>query len=214
MSSYVKPGMPIDLVFELDPNRVRKTNVYDVAEDNQIILAQPSPPLLRSHTGQTCQASFVVKRKEQRDARLAFDAVVQGYLTNYEISASHTVHAVVIKQLTKIKEIDRRMHYRVTPLKKSGLEIIMDDESMSIGDISLQGAKLVNSNGRSYQYHDRKRITLHHGDKKYVFNATIIRLEGKYICVHFDYDGRELERILGSILMMIEREYLAEGLRG
>ena len=218
--SELKPGISVDVVLESDPNRLRKTIIYDI-EGRKVILAQTSPPLLRSHLGEPVRVSFATKIKGVRDTRLAFCGDIVEFIRDYEMSSSQTVPAVVTEQRTELEEIDRRMFYRIAPSLNSGLEVLLGNEKISIIDISLGGAKLLHSIERMLQTNEQIALTILMDRQRFDVKARIVRVEQKFdpaksmktqtTSLQFGENSQEFGRALAKKMMLMERQRLAEG---
>jgi hypothetical protein len=217
----LRPGQACHMVLELsDPNRVMKTIVYDIA-GKQIILAQTSPPLLRSHLRERVRISFIVKKKGIKDVRLAFSADIEDFIPNYEMSSYQTVPAVVLNQITDFVEIDRRMFFRIAPPLKNDLVVLLGNEKMNVIDISLGGAKLSYSASRILEPDEKIQMTFHLGHRRITVDARVIRMEQKTdpitykktqtVSIQFETNDREFGRFLALKIMNMERERLSEG---
>lgn len=214
-------GLAVHMVFELsDPNRVMKTTVYDI-EGKKIILAQTSPPLLRSHRGERVRISFIVKKKGIKDVRLAFSADIEDFIPNYEMSSYQTVPAVVLYQITDLEEIDRRMFYRIAPPLKNDLVVMLGNEKMKVIDLSLGGAKLSYPAARILEYDEKIQLAFHFDRRRFSVDARVVRAEQKTdpkthkktqtVSIQFETNDREFGRFLALKIMNMERERLSEG---
>ena len=212
--------MAVHMVFELsDSNRVRKTIVYDIV-GKKIILAQTSPPLLRSHLGERVRISFAIKKKSIKNTLLAFSAEIKEYIPKYEMNSYQTVPAVVLHQITGLKEIERRMFYRITPPPNHDLEVILGNEKMNVIDISLGGAKLSHSIERILEPYEKIQLTFHFNRRRYTIDAKVIREEQKTspitkkktqtVFIQFETNDREFERLITLKIMTLERQRLSE----
>lgn len=217
----LRPGMAIDMVLEMsDPNRAMKSIIYDII-GRRIIIAQTTPPLLRSNLDERVRVSFIVKVKGIKDARLAFSANIIEFMPGYEMSSQLTVPAIVLEQKTELKEIDRRMFFRIPPPLNSDLTIMVRNEKVSIIDISLGGAKIVHSAGYELQPQEEMEMSIIVQRRRFNVKAKVIRTEQKFnpakakkvqiTSVQFAADDRELSHALARMIMMMERQHLAKG---
>lgn len=212
--------MAVHMAFELsDSNRVRKTIVYDIV-GKKIILAQTSPPLLRSHLGERVRISFVIKKKGIKNSLLAFSAEIKEYIPNYEMNSYQTVPAIVLHQITDLKEIERRMFYRITPPPNNDLEVMLGNEKMNVIDISLGGAKLSHSRECILEPYEQIQLTFRFDRRRFTIDAKVIREERKTypitdkktqtVFIQFERNDREFERFIALKIMTLERQHLSE----
>lgn len=217
----LRPGMAIDMVLEMsDPNRAMKTIIYDII-GRRIIIAQTTPPLLRSNLNERVRVSFIVKVKGIKDARLAFSATIIEFIPGYEMSSDQTVPAIALEQKTELEEIDRRMFFRIPPPLKSDITIMVRDEKAGIIDISLGGAKIIHSAGYELKPHEEIEMAIIMQGRRFNVRATVIRTEQKFnpakakkvqiTSVQFAADDRELSHALARMIMLMERQHLAKG---
>ena len=217
----LRPGMAIDMVLEMsDPNRAMKTIIYDVI-GKRIIIAQTTPPLLRSNLDERVRVSFILKLKGIKDARLAFSATIIEFIPGYEMSSHQTVPAIVLEQKTELEEIDRRMFFRIPPPLNSDITIMVRNERVGIIDISLGGAKIIHSTRYEPQLHEEIEMTIIMQRRRFNVKAKAIRTEQRFnpvkakkvqiTSVQFAADDRELSHALARMIMMMERQHLAKG---
>jgi len=217
----LKPGMAVHMVLELsDPNRVMKTVVYDIM-GKKIILAQTSPPLLRSHLGESVRVSFIFKLKGIKDVRLAFRGNIVAFMPDYKMSFDQVVPAIVVDRKSELEEIDRRMFYRITPPLNSAMTVMMGNAKMNVVDISLGGAKFVHTMEREFLPGEEIDLTVILDNRRFNVKARIVRAEKKFdtvrakrtrtISVQFENNSQEFGRALAMKIMMMERQRLVAG---
>lgn len=217
----LKPGTAVHIVLEMsDPNRGMSTIVYDII-GKKIVIAQTSPPLLRSHLGESVRVSFLVKIKGIKDTRLAFSANIIEFIPNYEMSSFQTVPAVLLEQKTQLEEIDRRMFYRLAPPLRTDLKIMLGNEKVGIIDVSLGGVRITHSMKHIMQANEEIELTIFINSRLYKVMARIIRVEQKFdnvkskkiqvMALQFETITQEFGRALAMKIMMMERQRLAEG---
>jgi PilZ domain len=217
----LKPGFNITMVFEFgDEDKGLKTMVYDVKGKN-IVLSQTSPPMLQSHIGRRVKVSFVVKREGLQDIQLNFAAEIVDFKKNYEISSSQSVPVIMLEQKSDLEEINQRKYCRIKPPKNSNLTVLMENDRISIIDISLGGARLALDQEERLPEPDKEVKMAFLIDGR-IFNtrARLVRVEEerdaprssnqKVFAIQFDSADSEFERFLFKKIMMMERQLLGE----
>ncbi len=149
------PQSRIDLILTLDVVKelidVRPTVIYDWDSNDRLIVAQTSPPILRSQVGRKVEISFVIfDREANKTRRFGFTTVILELLLNYEIRAGVTEQALLIAYPTKgVIETSVRLHYRVEPSSEHNIDVDLRDAEGQVHllDLSL-GGLLVSWDGR------------------------------------------------------------------
>ncbi len=152
----LSPQSHLDLILELDLGKefidARSTIIYDWGEKDTLILAQTSPPILRSNIGRKIQASFVVyDRVSNERKRYGYETTILELLPQYELRVDVFEPAVVIGYPTgELAEVPIRLHCRVEPTSEHGLTAQLKDISgeTHVIDISL-GGLLLSYDGRT-----------------------------------------------------------------
>ena len=203
-----------------DPNRVMKTVVYDIM-GKKIILGQTSPPLLRSHLGESVRVSFIIKLKGIKDVRLAFQADIVAFMPDYKMSFDQVVPAIILDRKTELEEIDRRMFYRIEPPLNSAMTVMMGNAKMNVVDISLGGAKFTHTAEREFLPGEEIDLMATLDNKRFSVKARVVRAERKFdplkakrtqmISVQFENNSQEFGRALALKIMMMERQRLVAG---
>jgi hypothetical protein len=217
----LKPGFNITMVFEIgEGDEGLKTVVYDIKGKN-IVLSQTSPPMLQSHIGRRVKVSFVIKREGLQDVNLAFGAEIVDFKKDYELSSSETVPVILLEQRSELEEINQRKYCRIKPPRNSNLTVMMEDDRISIIDISLGGARLVQT-GEEKPLKPNQQIKMAFLIDGRLFNtrARLVRVEERgedprsspvqVFAVQFDAADSEFERFLFKKIMMMERQLLGE----
>jgi hypothetical protein len=209
------------MVFEIgDEDKELKTMVYDVKGKN-IVLSQTSPPLLQSQIGQRVKVSFVIKREGLQDIHLAFAAEVADFKKNYEISSSQSVPVIMLEQKSDLEEINQRKYCRIKPPQNSNLTVMMEDDRISIIDISLGGARLAQAQEECLMQPDQQlKMAFLIDGRLFNTHARLVRVEEhddasrpsrlQIFAVQFDSADSEFERFLFKKIMMMERQLLGD----
>jgi hypothetical protein len=218
----IKPGHSASMMFETDfvttATRVMKSMVYDV-EDLRVIVSQTSPPLLRSHIGRRMQLS-ILTRVKSRPARFAASVVIIDMMNEYRMSSSLTTPAIILKQLTEMKEVNLRMFYRVKPVVGGDIVVLFGPEKLNLIDLSLGGAKFSHASATlSHRGEEMDLIFIFNGDR-FEVKAKLVRSWShsesgtnriQYYSVQFEPDQREFEYYLGKKILMMERQIISAG---
>jgi len=216
----LKPGFTITIAFEVgDTGQSHKTLVYDV-KGKSIVLSQTSPPVLQSNVGKWVKVSFATKRKGLQDIHLVFAAEIVDFKNDYEIS-SQNVPVIMLEQKTDLEEINSRQYCRIQPPGNSNLTVMIDEDRISIIDISLGGARLAQT-GKENRLRLNQQIKMAFliDGRLFKTRAKLVRMEDQrgetrpspqqVFAVQFDSADSEFERFLFKKIMMMERQLLGE----
>lgn len=219
MQEKLKPGLSVTLTFDvLSPFLAMKTSIYDV-RGSRIIISQTSPPILPSHVGEVASVTFIIRNKGQRVTRYGFSASVVKLIPDYEIYSSQKVPAVMLQQRSDVKEINRRLMYRISPTRSSKIKIMLGNETVDIVDISLGGAKIRHAMGHALEPNEDIKLTFIIDYRRFTVPSRIIRVDqergstnghaGQLVSVQFDSKEQEFGRMLSMNILMMERQLLA-----
>jgi len=218
----IKPGHSVSMIFEVDfvmtSSRVMKSMVYDI-EDTRIIVSQTSPPLLRSHIGRRMQLS-ILTRVKTRPARFAASVVITDMMNEYPMSSTLTAPAIILEQLTEMKEVNLRMFYRVKPVAGENITVLFGPEKLNLIDLSLGGAKFSHVSASLAKRGDKIDVVFVFDGDRFEVKAKVVRswshLETgatriQFYSVQFEPDQREFEYYLGKKILMMERQIISAG---
>ncbi|MEN6375151.1 MAG: PilZ domain-containing protein [Smithella sp.] len=219
----LKIGTRVDIVFENEMNKRNahylKALVYDYENDN-IIISQTSPALNRYFLNRQIRVTFLVK-VEKKYVRFGFKAQIIDFITEYEISSSKCVEALVLKPYETPAKMDFRMHFRIKPPSKSNINLFFQGRNVNLIDISLSGAKFAYPKSALLSKGDMIDATLIIDDKEFDIRTKIRNVDVpyeyaanknfQYVSVEFEYDNIQLEATLGRAIIGIERKMLSEG---
>ena len=148
----LKAGMPLDIVFENEINRPNahylKAVVYDY-NNNFITISQTSPALNRRFLKRKVLITFLV-RIENRILRFGFPGLLADLISDYAMSSDKTTEALLIKKLAQPEPTDFRMYFRVKPPSNTNLCLFLEEQKVSLLDISIGGAKFMYPKARSF----------------------------------------------------------------
>ncbi|MDQ5988503.1 MAG: hypothetical protein CSYNP_04263 [Syntrophus sp. SKADARSKE-3] len=217
----LKPGFTIKIAFEMgDAGPGLKTMVYDI-RGKSIVLSQTSPPVLQSNVGKWVKVSFSIKKKGLQDIHLVFAAEIVNFQNDYEISPSQNVPVIMLEQKTDLEEINSRQYCRIQPPQNSNLTVMMENDRISIIDISLGGARLAQAGEeRPLRLNQQIKMAFLIDGRLFSTCAKLVRVEDpgegsrsspvQVFAVQFDSADSEFERFLFKKIMMMERQLLGE----
>ena len=220
-SAEIKPGINVNIVVNVDIDKeitdVRSAIIYDVI-GTEIIISQTNPPFTKYHIGRIITVTRLIKRKNDL-SRIGFTGRVANIISDYNLSSSTTVLAVVVKRETGLKEYDLRMHYRVKPTSDSNINLYVEKEKVNLIDISLGGAQFSHARDSYIELGITIKVFLVIDGNEFTIEASTIRAwspsEGgkqanlKYVSVRFLTIDRDVSYALGRKIMMIQRENLS-----
>lgn len=141
------PQNRLDLIIEVDLARetidVRSTIIYDFDEDDNLVVAQTSPPVLKSKVGRQIEVTFTVFDPERgQPRRFGYQTKIIKYIPDYEIRSGVVEPALVITlPKGKVRESAVRLHVRVQPTAdhEPQVRILETEGQVNLVDISLGG---------------------------------------------------------------------------
>lgn len=219
----IKAGLTLDIVLENElqqPNAHHLKAVVYEYDNKNIVISQTSPPLPSFFTGRRALMSFLVAKKD-RLLRFGFYAELMNRVQDYQISSGQTVEAWRCRQTDDLEPTDFRMYFRVKPPSNADLSLFIEEQKVSLLDISIGGAQFTYPNRRFFRARDEVKFKL-------VIGGDIFQVEGmvrhvreadqnatnrniQYVSVEFRYRDKDLEAALGKAILNIERSLLSEG---
>jgi len=147
---YFTPQTNIELVLTADMISeridVRQTLVLDFEGKDKVIIAQTSPPILRSMVDRQVEATFIAFDREAGEKkRFGFRTTILEHRPNYELRAGVFERAVVISYPQgELKESGVRLHFRINPTSEHRISasLVGIDSKVNLIDISQGGLQL------------------------------------------------------------------------
>lgn len=229
----LQPGFHIEVIFEsdylqsLDSDYLRsnlhfyKALVYDL-DERSIIISETSPPLQREHRRKTVVVTYLVTAKDKVE-RYGLSAEIADFLTDYRIDAPQPVRAVVLKRKSSPREMNVRLHFRISPTFGTDLALYYENTRLNIVDISLGGAQFNHFDTLPLKEGRKIRLRLEIDQKAYELEASVIRVwrspvserpvEHYFAAVNFLPCNRELEQRLSNKIMSLQRELMMRAKR-
>jgi hypothetical protein len=213
-----RPGSPSDIIIQVDFSEeridVRRAFIYDVIE-KRVILSQPNPPLASRYMGGKVAVTYLIKKGIDA-SRYGFYGQIVEFISEYELSSSDTVRAVVVEQKTDIEEFNVRMHYRIKPGIDSGIELTVLANSVNIIDISIGGAKISFPQNLGIEPGKMVEGKISIDGEICGYQAKVLRawdapgtqkgINLKYAAMQFFNIDKKLDNLLGKKIGQIERE--------
>lgn len=225
-SEAIRPSEKLDLILrssdEAEDLLLGITTVYDTpSSSNRIIVAQTSPPILKSMIGTTIEASFMTRTKEFDCQRLGFRAVVLNLLPDYQLHGGGAVEAVELEYLGGLYEKNMRYNFRVEPVVEGPIDLTIFgvNKRVNVLDVSAGGlcfTRRISSKCRTIEVGDRLRLSMNLGEHETLqLEGRVVRKVYKghieYIGVRFSNMLMKDEQILLSTLNRIQRIELRKG---
>jgi hypothetical protein len=226
--SDLRPGFHIEVIFEsdylksLDSDYLRSNLhfynalVYDV-DAHTIIISETSPPLKTEHRRKTVVVTYLVTDQDKVE-RYGLSAEIADFLTDYRIDSPQPVQAVALKRKSSPREMNVRLHFRISPTFGTDLALYYGSTRLNIVDISLGGAQFHHVDTLPLREGRKIRLRLEVDQKAYELEASVIRvwrssisdrsLEHHFAAVKFLPCNRELEQRLSSKIMNLQRELM------
>ena len=219
----LKAGMPLDIVFENEINRPNahylKAVVYDY-NNNFITISQTSPALNRRFLKRKVLVTFLM-RIENRILRFGFPGLLADLISDYAMSSDKTTEALLIKKLAQPEPTDFRMYFRVKPPSNTDLCLFLEEQKVSLLDISIGGAKFMYPKSQIFRPGDTVQFKLLIHEAVFNIDANVrnvrepdLNAAGRnvqHVSVEFHHDDKKMETSLGKAIMDIERSLLTKG---
>jgi hypothetical protein len=219
----LKIGTRVDIVFENEIMKSRahymKALVYDF-ENNKIILSQTTPALNRHFLNRRIMITFLLSI-ERRVLRFGFPAKLINIITDYQIASGKNVEALIVEQYKDPEPVDFRMYFRVKPSSQSDINLFLQEEKVSLIDISLGGAKFTYPKTYLFRPADEVKFKLIIGSAIFNLDAkvhevwspndNIVNRNLQFVSVEFQHLDKQLEASLGKVIIDTERQRLSEG---
>ncbi len=214
----IKPGQSIRIIFNIDlvkeTTDVRGSTVFDVVDEN-LIIAQTNPPILKSRVGSAVIVTYLVKEKNGL-LRYGFDATIFKLLDNYVLSTGNIARAALLLKKSHPVEYNLRFFFRVEPPSTSGLALSVYQNPVNILDISIGGAKISHNRKVKFEPGQLMTISLSIDGEKFNVNATVIRTWApddermvkslEFVALGFVDTNMHFKNVLGRKLIEIQRE--------
>lgn len=150
----LKPGMGIDLVFDLDSlsPSAKPSIVFDFDEKKrQVVVAQPTHRINPDTQGRQMHISSLVRRELSPKVRLGFPCRVLEALNGYQLANHGKADALLIEYRPPLVEINIRAAYRFHPNPTHDVmgklqyhnEIYYSGNHFKIHNISINGVGLL-----------------------------------------------------------------------
>ncbi len=215
----LRPGTNVNVVLNTDIDReivdIRNSVIFDT-NGTAILLSQTTPPFLKGHIGKAISVTHIVE-KTHTPIRVGFAGRVIDLIDGYTLESNEVVDAVRIVRTGSIKSFDVRMHYRVRPNSRSGIQMKVAGEEVVILDVSLGGARLCHSIANPITTVPPVKIFLSIDGREYdvearisnVWNHPEVRPDLEYVSMQFLKMDRSCHHQLGSKILDIQRQFLS-----
>ena len=172
------PGSNVDIVLDFDwlneKIDVRRATVYDL-NDERIVLSQTDPPTARYNIGKKVKITYLLMEKDGW-VRYGINGRLVKIVTDYRLSGSETVQAIVIIPEPGREFFNLRLFYRLEPPLDCGLALFLKKEEVNIINISLGGAKFTHSKDNPIMPKNRLKLILQIDKQHYYIEAQALRV--------------------------------------
>ena len=219
----LKAGLPLDIVFENEVNQQNahylKAVIYDY-DKNLITLSQTSPALTRHFLNRRIIITFLVPI-ENRILRFGFPAQLIDVISHYAMASENTVEALLVKKFAAPEPTDFRMYFRVRLPSTADICLFLEEQKVSLLDISIGGAKFTYPQRHFFRPGDAIKFKLVVGQAIFNIDAAVrsvrepdigaSRQNIQYVSVEFRHNDQKMEASLAKAILDIERGLLSEG---
>ncbi len=222
----IEPGIIVDIIFAGDETKNQipslQSIIYDT-KDRRLILSQTTPPITDAGVGKKLLVTFIDKN-DGTSPRYGFWAKLTELWTDYEISSSQRVPALILQRETGLETYNLRMSYRIRPLMDRGLTIYLQGKPIDIIDISVGGVRISSKIDHALKSQDIIKLTISIDDRKFDVESQVIRVWSSQIAsgvsenrhfasIQFRNQQAARESLLGRKILLLERELLTQRIR-
>ncbi len=163
----IQPAQHLDIIFAVNEKKqqlnARSTVIYDIdSEEEYFLIAQTQPPILKSMTGETIEASFMWRPTSTDDTlRYAFHTDIRDLITDYALSKGRRVQAIRLSYPKHFFEYNYRFFYRVQTIRDCPITLWIAGHRTPLSIIDISEGGLCFSYAASIPF----LSTLQEGDK-------------------------------------------------
>lgn len=219
----LRAGIPLDIVFENEINQPNahymKAVIYE-CNSKFVTISQTSPALTAHFLKRRVLTTFLVRVKN-RVLRFGFYGILADLISEYSIASGKTAEAIIIKKLSEPEPSDFRMYFRVKPPSETDLRLFLQEQKVSLLDISIGGAKFTYPRSYLFRPGDTVKFKLIIGQSVFDIKAIVRSVREpdvnagnrnfQYVSVQFLMDDQKMEVSLGRAILDIERSLLSKG---
>jgi hypothetical protein len=214
----IKPGLTVNIIINIDYRKeiveTKNSIVHDIV-GSRIIVAQPDPPISRTHIEETIYVTYLEK-EQGKPIRYGFQAKIVDFIKNYELAAQQTTQAIELYKESGPEPYNLRMFYRLEPPGNCGIDIFIDGNRMTILDISIGGASFSHNKIHHFKEKEEIRVVLVVGERIYQIDSRVVRIKEpenermkkslEFVSIQFlNVDGH-IKNELGRKIRDVERE--------
>ncbi len=214
----IKPGLTVNIIINIDYRKeiveTKNSIIHDIIE-NRIIVAQPDPPISRTHIKETIYVTYLEK-EQGRPIRYGFPAKIVDFIKDYELTSQQTTQAIELQKESKPEPYNLRMFYRLEPPGNCGIDIFIEGNRMTILDISIGGASFSHNKVHHFKEKEEVKIVLVVGERIYQIDSQVVRIKEpenervkkslEFVSIQFlNVDGH-IKNELGRKIRDVERD--------
>ena len=219
--SDIRPGLRVEFFYYSDYEKenihVLRSIIHDVF-GKKIILAQPSPSVLRSSLNRKIVITYLMKQ-EGKPTRFGFGATITDLLQSYQLSSGDSAFAIAVEQTGSPKPFDIRFHYRVRVPSRNDLTLIINNAKATLIDISIGGAMISGELAKGLQPHEKIETSVRLPDQTFHLEAQVLRVwsptsdrrpqAAQFAALRFLNAPKLFESALGKVILKIQRQLAA-----
>jgi hypothetical protein len=181
---YLEPNQDLDLIYDLDVDReyidVRPTMIYDLKSDSHLILAQTSPPVLKSDEGRRIEVTFVYRVSGTNDfERWGFPATILVVMDRQRLTTGVEASMFLVGWPRTFRKTGVRMHHRIEPSASFRPRFFFarpEPAPAHVLDISMGGMKAWTAPGLDPQTGQVLDLKAHLDGELYPIKARVVRV--------------------------------------
>lgn len=215
----------VDLVVRLDLEEeaidVRRTVIQNIDRRGRILLAQTSPPVLKSMTGQKVELTFLTYSRSEsggRWVRLGYNTTILDVIANYKLARNYRETVITVGGPSEFHISTTRLAHRVEPTLDMDLRLlIMPQRSeVRLADISGTGLSFRHSRLLSFAPGLTMRFMLISGPTTITLTSKAVRttpIKGRMLditAVSFTDMDLPLKRRVQQLVTEMDRHILAK----
>ncbi|MBA4390196.1 MAG: hypothetical protein C0399_04585 [Syntrophus sp. (in: bacteria)] len=214
----IKPGLTVNIVINIDYRKeiveTKNSIIHDIIE-KRIIVAQPDPPISRTHIKENVYVTYLEK-EQGKPVRYGFSAKIMDFIKDYELASQQTTQAIELFKESRPEPYNLRMFYRLEPPGNCGIDIFVEGNKVTILDVSIGGARFSHNKTHHFKENEEVKIVLVVGERIYQIDSRVVRIHEpenekvkkslEFVSIQFlNVDGH-IKNELGRKIRDVERD--------
>lgn len=186
----ITPRHHVEIVLDEGGSReeteVRQSLIEDIDEQGRLLLAQTSPPFLRSQRGRMIEPTFLSRFYDVpggRWLRVGYRTPVLDIDNTYRLSSGRMVTVVIVDPPEELKPVTVRMDYRVEPPPDLDLRLVLWPEGtrLELLDFSSGGLQFQHDPRMEFRERQPVNLALVTGDLSLLLPSRVVRTMTKQL---------------------------------